>query len=134
MLARAGLGLIAVQRADVSAAEALSASFQSRPGGAIPFLPLSVDRLLGMLAVTAGRLDTSEAHFDKALEFCRRAGYRPELAWTASEYAGALHRRGRQGDEARAVALDEESLAIARELRMRPLMERVLARRPILRA
>jgi hypothetical protein len=35
---------------------------------------------------------------------------------------------------ARAVALQDEALGIARELGMRPLMERVLARREILKA
>jgi len=81
-----------------------------------------------------GALDVSAVHFGQALDFCRRSGYGPEYAWTAAEYADALQRREHPGDEARAVALRQESLAIAKALGMRPLMERVLARRPILNA
>ncbi len=50
------------------------------------------------------------------------------------DYADALRERGGEGDRARAMALLDESLAISRELGMRPLMERVLSRREILRA
>ena len=97
-------------------------------------LPLTVDGLLGLLAVTLGRVDAALAHFEDALGFCRHAGYRPEYAWTASDYVDALLQRAGPGDRARAVALQDEALGIARELGMRPLMERVLARREMLKA
>jgi len=133
-LARTGLAFLAAQRGDASAAETLHAGLEPFGGGAIPFLPLSADRLLGMLAATMSRFDTAAAHFEAALEFCRRSGYRPEYAWTAFEYSDALQRRRQPGDEARAVTLREEALAIAGELGMRFLLERVLARRSILKA
>ena len=84
--------------------------------------------------VTCGRVDTALAHFEDGLAFCDRAGYRPEHAWTGSDYAEALRARGGPGDRERAVALQDTALATARDLEMRPLMERILARREILKA
>jgi len=57
----------------------------------------SVNRMLDLLADTMGWADDAAAHFADALAFCRRPNYRPLL---------------------------DESLAIATELRMKPLMER----------
>ena len=65
---------------------------------------------------------------------CRKAGYRPQLAWTCCEHADLLLERDDEGDHAKAIALLDESLAISSELGMRPLMERVLSRRDILKA
>jgi hypothetical protein len=79
-------------------------------------------------------LDEAAAHFDDALAFSRKAGYRPELAWTCCDYADMLKERDADGDRAKAISLLDESLAISSELGMRPLMERVLSRREILRA
>ncbi len=45
-----------------------------------------------------------------------------------------LRERDADGDRTQAVSLLDESLAISRELGMRPLMERVLSRREILKA
>ena len=95
---------------------------------------LSVDRLLGLLSQTMGNMGQAVAHFDDALAFCRKAGYRPELAWTCCDYADALRERTGPDDRAKAMSLLDESLAISSELGMRSLMERVLSRREILRA
>ena len=65
---------------------------------------------------------------------CRKAGYRPELAWTCCDYADTLLQRGNPGDREKAMSLLDESLSISSELGMRPLMERVLSRREILKA
>jgi DNA-binding NarL/FixJ family response regulator len=64
-------------------------------------------------------------HFEDALAFCRQAGYQPELAWTCYDYAEALLQRSHPGDQARAMSLLDDSLAISSELGMRPLLERV---------
>ena len=88
----------------------------------------SVDRLLGLLSQTMGEMDQSAAHFEDAMTFCRRAGYRPELAWTCCDYADALLQRNGPGDLASAIALLDETLVISTELDMRPLRERVEAR------
>ena len=73
-------------------------------------------------------------HFEDSLGFCRNAGYRPELAWTCCDYADALREHDAPEDRTKAVSLLDESLAISSELGMRPLMERVLSRREILKA
>ena len=68
----------------------------------------------------------------------RKAGYRPELAWSCCDYADMLldpstsSGRAEQGNRAKAITLLDESLAISSELGMRLLMERVLSRREIL--
>jgi len=133
-IARRGLALIAVQRSDPSAAERMYRALESERGTASIFIPLTVDRLLGLLAITFGHIDAAAAHFEDGLAFCSRAGYRPEYAWTACDYAEALLARGDAGDRDKAVALQDEALGLARELEMRPLLERILARREILKA
>jgi len=59
----------------------------------------------------------------------RKGGYRPELAWTDCDYADLLLKRNAPGDAERASALLDESLALAQQMGMRPLVERVQARR-----
>ena len=93
---------------------------------------LSVDRLLGLLAQTMGNLDRAIAHFEDALAFCRKAGYRPELAWTCCDYADTLRDRDADGDRAKAIALLDESLAISKDLGMQPLLERAVSRLELL--
>ncbi len=89
---------------------------------------------MGVLAFSLGRLDQAVAHFEQGLSLCRKAGYRPELAWTCPGYADAIRERNGPEDPAKAVVLLDESLAISSELGVRPLMERVLSRREILGA
>jgi hypothetical protein len=90
---------------------------------------VSIDRLLGLLAQTMGQPDAAAGHFDDAVAFCQKAGYRPELAWTCCDYVDLLLDREGPHDNERARELLDEALATSRELGMRPLMERVLARR-----
>ncbi len=94
----------------------------------------SVDRLLGLLSQTMRKPGQAATHFEDALAFCSKAGYRPELAWTCCDYADLLLELNNDGDRAKAISLLDESLAISSELGMRPLMERVLSRREILKA
>ena len=133
LYAKTGLALLAVQKGDQSAAEEHYAYFQEQRGTmSVPVS--SVDRLLGLLSQTKGNMGQAIGHFEDALAFCRKAGYRPELAWSCCDYADALRARDAEGDRAKAIALLDESLAISSELGMRPLMERVLSRREILKA
>ncbi len=69
------------------------------------------------------------AHFEDAQAFSRRAGYRPELAWTCSDHAEALLQRNEPGDQAKAIPLLDEALSLAEALRMEPLTERVIGLR-----
>jgi tetratricopeptide (TPR) repeat protein len=126
LYARSGLALIAVQRSDADAAERHYRALEAQRGTASFFVPLTFDRLLGLLALTFGRADAAVAHFADGLAFCDRAGYRPEYAWTACDYADTLLLRRGADDSGTALALQEEALAVARELDMRPLEERVL--------
>ena len=52
-------------------------------------------------------------HFEDDLTYCRKAGYRPELAWTCCDYADALRERDEDGDRPKAFSLLDESLAIS---------------------
>jgi len=92
------------------------------------------DLLLGLLAHTVGDLEKSVSHFEDSITYCGQAGLRPELAWTCCDYADTLLQRNNPGDREQAMSLLDESLAISSELGMRPLMERVLYRRDILKA
>ncbi len=126
------LAIVAVERGDKDPAERLYRSLLSTHQ--YYAWPLCSDRVLGLLSQTMGNLDQAETHFEDGRAFCRRAGYRPELAWTCCDYADALLERNGEGDKDRAIYLLDESLAISSELDMRPLMERVLSRREILKA
>ena len=140
-IARAGLALMAVQRSDAVETREHYAALEPARGTMVP-VSICVDRLLGLLCVTLDKPDQAMAHFEDAIAFCRKAGYRPELAWVCHDYADALLQRShsvrgdpveprpstssvRSASEDRtAVSLLDESLAISRELGMRPLMER----------
>ena len=127
-----GLALLAVQKGDQAAAAEHYAYLLGKRSTII--LTASVDRILGLLSQTMGNLDQATVHFEDALTFCRKAGYRPELAWSLCDYADMLLERNEDGDGDKATAMLDESLAISTELGMRPLMERVLSRREILKA
>ena len=114
-VARCGLGLQAIVNGDTSAASEQYENLAVVKGAlAHPFL--AGDRMLGLLAHTMGQLDTAVGHFEDALAFCRKAGYRPELAWTCCDYADTLLQRNEPGDREKALSLLEESLAISSEL------------------
>ena len=89
---------------------------------------------MGLLARTTRQLDLSVEYFESALIQCRKDGFKPELAWTCSDYAEMLLDRDEPSDREKAIELQDEALAITQELGMRPLTERILARREILRA
>ena len=84
--------------------------------------------MLGLLARTLGDQDRAIGHFEQAQAFCRKAAYRPNLAWTCYNNAETLLIRNGAGDHGKAVLLLDESLAIAPELGMPPLVERVRSR------
>jgi DNA-binding SARP family transcriptional activator len=133
-LATAGLGLIAVLLGEPETARRLYATLAGQRGTASFFVPLTIDRLLGSLAVTSGRVEDALVHFADGLAFCGRAGYRTEYAWTAADYADALVAGPGTEGEAKALELHAEALEIASDLGMKPLVERVLARRELLEA
>jgi hypothetical protein len=95
---------------------------------------MSTDRIAGLIALMLGDKTSAIGHFEDALSFCRENGCTVQLAWTCSDYAEMLLDRDEPGDREKAIELQDEALAITQELGMRPLTERILARREILRA
>ena len=132
--ARLGMALLSVERGDIPTATEQYTALQSWRGTIFIFANVAVDRVLGVLAHAMGNLGSAIQHFEDSLGFCRKAGCRPELAWTCCDYADLLLESKNEGDRANAMSLLDESLAISGELGMRPLMERVLSRREILQA
>jgi hypothetical protein len=104
------------------------------PGAITPYGLSCSDRTLGRLAVLMGDPEAAARHFDDALAFLRRAGYRPELAWTCHDYSAMLMDWRGSGDREKAARLQEEGLRIAHELGMKPLIERFLTGKKILNA
>ena len=124
-LSRTGLALLAVQMGDATAASEQYSFLKYWPITRTPLNLMSGYRVLGLLAQTMGNLDDAINHFEDSLAFCRQAGYRPDLAWTCCDYADVLVQRNSDGDTGKVRSLLEESLVIATELVMAPLMRRV---------
>jgi tetratricopeptide (TPR) repeat protein len=85
----------------------------------------AVDRYLGLLAATLGRLDEAEEHLADAVGINERMGARPWTAHSEADLALVLRRRGRRGDDERAVALEQAALETADELGMTVLGARL---------
>jgi ATP/maltotriose-dependent transcriptional regulator MalT len=128
------LALVAVYRSDATLARAQYDRVKPGAGKFDPWVLLSYDRVLGGLAATAGDIKTAETHFDDALAFADESGCIREAVWARIEYAEMLLDRDEPGDTEKATRLQDEALAITQELGMRPLTERILARREILGA
>jgi hypothetical protein len=131
------LGLAAVLRNDTAAAAELYGRLEVRRG-MVPYLDagtyICVDRVLGLMSGTVGEPARAAAHFDDALAFNRKAGYRVDLAWTLHDYGALLYEHDQPGSRDRAVKMWDEALGIARELGMKPLIERIIGRKAILKA
>ncbi len=125
--ARVGAALLSVVNDDIEAAgehyEALKDSED------ITVLHINVDRVKGLLAGTMGNLAAAAAHFQDATDFCRKAGHRPELAWTYYNHAALLVQRGGPSDHKNAASILQEGTSIATELGMAPLVEKAIALR-----
>lgn len=118
-------GFISVARGDIEAASNIYVSILPRRGLANAIVGTSHDRLLGLLAHTAGRPDDASSHFEDALEFCRSSGYRPELAWTCHDYAEMLSDRRGRWHPSKVHDLIDEGLSIANDLGFQPLASKL---------
>jgi tetratricopeptide (TPR) repeat protein len=115
LFARSGLAATAViTRNESEAAEQYPAIVEMKK--LISFAFFSVDRLLGLLAHTMGKLDDSQKHFEGAIAICREAGNVTELAWSLCDYADMLLERDEPGDREKAVPMLDESLQISSDL------------------
>jgi tetratricopeptide (TPR) repeat protein len=133
--ARMGLALAAVQQNDAESTEEQYAALRrTLPGTTVPLSNISGDRVLGLLASNLRRTQEAAQHFEDAVTYCSKAGYRPELAWASSDYAELLIAQETLDGRQRVLELHDTALEIARELNMKPLIERILRRREILKA
>jgi hypothetical protein len=82
----------------------------------------SVERYLGMLAVTLGHLDAAAAHFEAALVAHVRLDAPVYRARTAFAYARLLRRRAKPGDAERAAVLLADAQATAEAFGMVALL------------
>ncbi len=124
-------GLDAVSQQDTATAQVAYDGLMSAKG---TLLRVASDRLLDQLARLLGETGTAIEHFEDALKFTNDNGLRPELAWTCCDYAELLIERNASSDAGRATELQDEAITIATDLGMKPLLERVLAQREILKA
>ncbi|MFQ6030383.1 MAG: AAA family ATPase, partial [Dehalococcoidia bacterium] len=102
-LANAGLGLLAVVAEDAKMAGTQYSTLEPIASSMI-WSMISIDRVWGLLAHTMGDLEKAVDHFLDSLNFCRQAGYRPELAWTCCDYADTLLQRNNPGDREQAMS------------------------------
>ncbi len=121
MGARVALALIAIQESDEALSTELYTALKPFHSTLDTDGLISLDRLLGLLAQTMGNPDAAGVHFEDAVAFCLKAGYRPELAWSYLDYATL---RQIQSEREEAFRLLDEALAISTELGMRPLMDK----------
>ena len=98
-IARAGLALLETLEGHISEVRKHYEELKIWQGATVHFVALSGDRLLGILAQEIGETGQAEVHFEDALVFCRKAGYRPELAWTCGDYADLLQERDENRDK-----------------------------------
>jgi hypothetical protein len=159
---RTALGVSAVVRRDLAAASEYYLQLRAAAAGLCAWF-WTGDRLLGLLARTMAESQAAASHFEDALAFCRKGGYRPEYAWACLDYAELLLAVGAGpggwavlplsqtsaspdagetqavGDawteeQVRARVLLNEGLQIALELGLRPLQERILRHHALLQA
>jgi class 3 adenylate cyclase len=88
-----------------------------------------VDRVLGLLAKTCGRLDQAAEHLESAVEIATRMGDRPGMAITRVDLAEVLLARDGRGDRERALELAGQAITPSREMGARWIVERALALR-----
>ncbi len=88
-----------------------------------------VTRFLGLLATILTRWDEAEAHFVSALQRCAQMDARPLIAQTQQHYAGMLLARKRPSDREQALAVLDQALALAQDIGMDELANRILARK-----
>lgn len=127
--ANTGLALVAIARADGTAARVQYQALKPLSGTLTPFDMISVDRVLGLLSESLDDLQQAVTHFEDALAFCRKSGWQPELAWTAYDYARVLNLRPHAGASTKAAELIDEAQSLADALCMRPLAEKIIALR-----
>ena len=120
--ARTTLALLSLFRGNLAKAEVYYSEITSFRK-ALPFATCSMTshRALGYIAGKIGRTDEAIEHFEKGYQFCKKAGYLPELAWTCHDYAEVLLQREDDAAREKADAILAEGESISGKLGMKPL-------------
>jgi hypothetical protein len=103
----------------------------------ITFTAQSLTTISGLRArvyAALDRADEARPYFERRIQQCKNAGYRTYTPVALCHYAEALAASHAPGDREKVTELQDEVIAIATDLGMKPLLERVLAQREILRA
>jgi tetratricopeptide (TPR) repeat protein len=87
-----------------------------------------------LVAAYLGHNPEADEYFQRAMSRAIKVGSPTLKAMVAGDYAKFLIDRNARGDHEKAIELQDEAISIARVLGMKPLLERVLAKREILRA
>jgi tetratricopeptide (TPR) repeat protein len=90
--------------------------------------------ILGDLAHVIGKQTEAEQHYREFLQDSRQSRWPDWIAFGCVSYSEYLLDRNAPGDHEKAIELQDEAISIATELGMKPLLERVLAKREILKA
>lgn len=89
----------------------------------------STDRLLGEMALLLGRDNVAAEHFEKAVEFCRSAGYRPEFVISSYHCARLLLANGQAAKRKKGRELLDEAISVAGSIEMASMIEVMTALR-----
>ncbi len=127
-------GIVAASAGDASACDEIYEAIKGVDWVVDAMAIASPERVRAHLKLAVGDSVAAEGHFANAVEQTRKAGARGELAWSLLYFSEMLLDRDKPGDRERAEELQDEAIALTRELGMVPLTERILARRQILRA
>ena len=84
-----------------------------------------MNRACGHLAFAIREFGEAISRFEAVLEFFEGSNNRPQIAWFSSDCAEALLARDAPGDAARAAWLIERGIALAEDIGMPPLVERL---------
>jgi hypothetical protein len=127
-------GVLAIHSADRPRAERAVETLRSIPDSWVCVFPDVVPVFAGELLVFLDDHDRAIEQLKRGVEICEGAGWNPDLARAKFWWSEALISRGSQSDLPLAGKLQEEALALAQRLGMTPLVERIVARRKILKA
>jgi DNA-binding CsgD family transcriptional regulator len=122
----AGLGLVAAFRADREAASKYYQDLLPYRGLVVcPYLGMTADHLLALLASAAGDDVQATVHFDATMAFCRTNGLAFELAYCCRDYAEFLFRSSPRIAGERIQELCHEAGPIAEKARAIRLVQRL---------
>jgi DNA-binding NarL/FixJ family response regulator len=118
------LGIHAASTGDIDSATSLYQQLSPHAGifGGILSTPLSVDRVLGLLAKSMGQGEVAKRHFADAVAAAENGGFQPEHAQALFDHAGLLLSDVESPDQHAAQSLLEKSKEIASSIQIRALV------------